>query len=173
MNLASRLQELRRKRQAKRAHSASEGKEFSISPSTWLLLALMLVLGALATFLLLKPRLFPHYWQAPDLAPIAINTAKPLGPTPEGMIWIPGDVFWMGSPDFPNAQPVHKVYVDGFWMDKTEVTNEQFAKFVDATGHVTELERWPDPTKFKGDKIEIYGFQPEYVGHLGCAPSMG
>src|SRR5262249_12043278 len=170
MNLASRLQELRRKRQAKRAHSASEGKDFSISPSTWLLLALILVLGALATFLLIKPRLFPHYWQAPDLGPIAINSAKPPGPAPDGMVWIPGGVFWMGSPDFPDAQPVHKVYVDGFWMDKTEVTNEQFAKFIAATGYVTVVERWPDQERFKGFDPAVLGFQPEYVASLAFSP---
>ncbi len=42
------------------------------------------------------------------------------------MVWIPGGEFWMGSdePQFPDARPWHRVYVDGFWMDKTEVTNE-------------------------------------------------
>ena len=40
-----------------------------------------------------------------------------------------------------DARPIHRVYVDGFWMDATEVTNEQFAKFVEATGYVTVAEQ--------------------------------
>ena len=95
-------------------------------------------------FLLIKHRLFPNYWSAPDPGPVSINSEKPAGAAPEGMVWIPGGVFWMGSEEFPDAQPIHKAYVDGFWMDKTEVTNEQFAKFVKATGYVTVAEKAPD-----------------------------
>jgi formylglycine-generating enzyme required for sulfatase activity len=60
------------------------------------------------------------------------------------MVWIPGGTFWMGSNEFDDAKPVHKVYVDGFWMDKTEVTNAQFEQFVKATGYVTVAEKPPD-----------------------------
>ncbi len=42
-----------------------------------------------------------------------------------------------------DAQPIHRVYVDGFWMDKTDVTNEEFGKFVQATGYFTIAERKP------------------------------
>ena len=42
-----------------------------------------------------------------------------------------------------DARPVHRVAVDGFYMDATEVTNEQFAKFVAATGYITIAERKP------------------------------
>ena len=42
-----------------------------------------------------------------------------------------------------DARPVHRVAVDGFWMDTTEVTNEQFGKFVEATNYVTIAERTP------------------------------
>jgi sulfatase modifying factor 1 len=62
-----------------------------------------------------------------------------------GMVWIPGGTFWMGSKEFDDALPVHKVLVDGFWMDKTEVTNAQYATFVKATGYVTVVERTPEP----------------------------
>ena len=50
-----------------------------------------------------------------------------------------------GGPDaMPDARPVHLVAVDGFWMDRTEVsTNEQFAEFVKATGYETIAERTP------------------------------
>src|SRR5262249_33672431 len=77
-----------------------------------------------------------------------INPHKPPGPAPEGMVGIPGGSFWMGSEDFADAQPVHLVYVDGFWMDTTEVTNEEFAKFVKATGYKTVAEQQPDPKEF-------------------------
>src|SRR5687768_2246017 len=33
--------------------------------------------------------------------------------------------------------------VDGFWIDATEITNDQFRKFVEATGYVTTAERKP------------------------------
>jgi formylglycine-generating enzyme required for sulfatase activity len=115
---------------------------------------------------LIKRRLFPHYWTPEDLGPVAINADRPPGPALEGMVWIPGGIFWMGSEDFPDAQPIHKAYVDGFWMDRTEVTNEQFARFVDATGHVTVVERWPDPGRFQRFDVTLYGFQPEYVAGL-------
>jgi len=49
-----------------------------------------------------------------------------------------------GGPDaMPDARPVHRVYVDGFWMDATEVTNEEFARFIQATGFITVAERPP------------------------------
>lgn len=67
--------------------------------------------------------------------------------TPRGMAWIPGGVFLMGS-DHPLARfderPTHRVRVDGFWMDLTHVTNDQFAEFVRQTGHVTTAEKKPD-----------------------------
>jgi formylglycine-generating enzyme required for sulfatase activity len=65
---------------------------------------------------------------------------------PPGMVWIPGGTFAMGSDDemMQDARPIHDVKVDGFFMDKTEVTNEQFARFVAATKYVTVAERKPD-----------------------------
>ena len=47
----------------------------------------------------------------------------------------------MGEEEFDDAKPLHQVYVDGFWMDETEVTNEQFAEFVRQTGYVTLAEK--------------------------------
>jgi formylglycine-generating enzyme required for sulfatase activity len=87
------------------------------------------------------------------------NTSPPPGPVPEDMVWIPGGEFSMGSEDprgcmsgghdpMPDARPIHRVYVDGFWMDNTEVTNEQFARFVEATHYVTIAERAPTVEEF-------------------------
>jgi len=58
----------------------------------------------------------------------------------------------MGVEDdhMPDARPWHRVYVDGYWMDKTDVTNEQFARFVGATGYVTIAERKPRAEDYPG-----------------------
>jgi formylglycine-generating enzyme required for sulfatase activity len=86
---------------------------------------------------------------SPDPSPGKPRTAAG-GPAPAGMVWIPGGTFDMGSDDpaFIDARPVHRVTLDGFWMDKTTVTNDQFAAFVKATGYVTVAERPPDPREF-------------------------
>jgi formylglycine-generating enzyme len=76
-----------------------------------------------------------------------------------GMVWIPGGEFSMGAAvnghgtsEMPmasnDAEPIHRVKVDGFFMDKTAVTNEQFEKFVRATGYVTIAERTPTKEEF-------------------------
>ena len=71
----------------------------------------------------------------------------PPGPAPEGMVWIPGGKFTMGTDDanplFADAHPRHEVRIDGFWLDETEVTNAKFAEFVKATGYVTVAEKVP------------------------------
>jgi len=66
---------------------------------------------------------------------------------PKEMVWVPGGEFLMGSDHKlaqRNERPAHKVRVRGFWMDKTHVTNAQFAAFVKATGYVTTAERKPE-----------------------------
>jgi formylglycine-generating enzyme required for sulfatase activity len=68
-----------------------------------------------------------------------------------GMIRIPGGTFRMGSDKhYPEEAPVHRVTVDGFWLDRTPVTNRQFRDFVRATGHVTVAEKQPDPKDYPG-----------------------
>src|ERR1700728_1373735 len=69
------------------------------------------------------------------------------GNLPRGMVWIPGGEFLMGSESSfakPNEAPVHKVRIRGFWMDRTPVTNAQFATFVTASGYVTTAEHAPN-----------------------------
>jgi formylglycine-generating enzyme required for sulfatase activity len=89
------------------------------------------------------------------------NDPRPPGPAPQGMVWIPGGEFSMGCEDprdracgghepMFDARPIHRVYVDGFWMDCTEVTNDQFSEFVKATGYVTVAERTPKAEDFPG-----------------------
>ena len=63
---------------------------------------------------------------------------------PEGMALIPAGEFMMGSPmdeGENDEHPPHKVHIDAFFMDKYEVTNAQFKKFVDATNYVTQAEK--------------------------------
>lgn len=68
----------------------------------------------------------------------------------EEMKFIGGGVFQMGSDDFIDSKPVHKVQVHDFWMDEHEVTNKQFEDFVYATGYITVAERALDPKDFPG-----------------------
>lgn len=58
------------------------------------------------------------------------------------MVFIPAGEFKMGGyvGSTSDSMPVHPVYLDAFWIDQTEVTNEMFAKFVDSTGYVTDAE---------------------------------
>jgi len=71
---------------------------------------------------------------------------------PEGMVWIPAGEFVMGSAErnaMRNEQPAHRVRLDGFFMDEHEVTNAEFAKFVEATGYKTVAETPPDWEELK------------------------
>ena len=92
--------------------------------------------------------------------PTVENKNPAPGSAPTGMVWIPGGEFSMGAQDPPDmddtvgmqatrdSRPIHRAYVDGFWMDATEVTTEQFAAFVRATGYVTVAERKPRQEDF-------------------------
>ena len=100
------------------------------------------------------------------------------GATPEGMVWIPGGVFTMGDkrgaphkhPDHLDVIPEHgdsihehKVAVDGFWMDRTEVTNAQFLEFVEATGYVTQAEKERSPEEFADQVPDITQIPDEFL----------
>jgi formylglycine-generating enzyme required for sulfatase activity len=107
-----------------------------------------------------------------DPATPPLNPRTPPGPAPDGMVWVPGGEFWMGGPvdvlesDDPLAMfkanvgygeecyPIHKIYVDGFWIDRCEVTNEQFAQFVAATKYVTVAEETPTLREFPDARPE-------------------
>jgi formylglycine-generating enzyme len=91
--------------------------------------------------------------------PTVPNTKPSPGPAPKGMVWIPGGEFSMGAQDPPDmnmvgmqatrdSRPIHRVYVNAFFMDKTDVTNAQFAAFVKATGYITIAEKTPSAADF-------------------------
>jgi sulfatase modifying factor 1 len=97
----------------------------------------------------------------PRFAATVANAAPAPDDAPKGMVWIPGGEFSMGAQDSPDmgevgmlatrdSRPIHRVYVDGFWMDATDVTNDDFAAFVKATGYVTVAERKPRAEDFPG-----------------------
>lgn len=98
---------------------------------------------------------------AADYELMVVDRGAEQTPAPAGMVWIPGGEFSMGARDprgdlcggsesMDDARPIHRVRVDGFWMDRTEVTNAEFAQFVAATGYVTVAERVPRAEDFPG-----------------------
>jgi sulfatase modifying factor 1 len=95
----------------------------------------------------------------PTFQPTVENKTATPANIPSGMVWIPGGEFSMGAQEdaslndvgmqaTTDSRPIHKVYVDGFWMDTTDVTNGEFAKFVNATHYVTIAERKPRAEDF-------------------------
>ena len=126
-------------------------------------LAGMLVVVVLGTVFWMardaRPRRRPALLGSPDpILPQHLRTnaaAADLSWT-NGMVWVPPGKFPMGATDGqPDEQPVQQVSVDGFWMDATEVTNEQFDNFVRATKYVTVAERQPDAKDFPGAPPEM------------------
>jgi formylglycine-generating enzyme required for sulfatase activity len=94
-----------------------------------------------------------------DFKQTIVNKNNYPGSAPLGMVWIPGGEFSMGGVDpvgmtdggheqMNDARPVHRVYVDGFFMDATEVTNAEFERFVKATGYITVAEKKPTREEF-------------------------
>ena len=124
----------------------------------WLALALFLAAAgcrASDTTSSADPHAGHHGAPAADAArdaAVRINTARAPEPAPAGMVWVPGGTFWMGCENcgMPDALPLHLVSVDGFWMDRTPVTNAEFQRFVTATRYVTVAERELDPRDYPG-----------------------
>jgi len=82
------------------------------------------------------------------------------------MIWVEGGTFRMGSNDhYPEEAPVHRVSVDGFWIDRTPVTNRQFKEFVKATGYITTAQIPPDAKHYPGALPHML-----YAGSLVFSP---
>ena len=92
------------------------------------------------------------WWQGHQTAQLAraerqqctLPTEAAGAPHP-GMVWIPAGRFDYGDTVYPEEQPVRAMSVPGFWIDRTEVSNDAFAQFVRATGYVTVAERPVDP----------------------------
>jgi formylglycine-generating enzyme len=86
----------------------------------------------------------------------SLNRVSKRVETPEtdplaDMVFVPGGEFRMGSDKhYPEEAPVHRVKVEGFYIDRTPVTNRQFRKFVNATKHVTFAEITPRAEDYPG-----------------------
>ena len=94
-----------------------------------------------------------------EFLPTKEDSLSPIVENPIGMVWIPGGEFSMGTDVAcesmcsvagitADAQPIHRVRVNSFWMDDHEVTNAEFQKFVAATGYVTLAEIAPAQDEF-------------------------
>ncbi|MPY90415.1 MAG: SUMF1/EgtB/PvdO family nonheme iron enzyme [Luteitalea sp.] len=78
------------------------------------------------------------------------------------MVWVPGGTLRMGSDKhYPEERPVHRLTVDGFWVDRYPVTNEDFRRFVEATGYTTFAEIPPDPARYPSARPDML-----YAGSL-------
>ena len=74
--------------------------------------------------------------------------------TPNGMVWVEGKSYTKGAKQndhyaMMREKPSHEVYIDGFYIDVTEVTNNQFQKFINETGYLTIAEREIDWDEMK------------------------
>ena len=122
----------------------------------FMVITLVVLVATVLLFLLVKRRdatsSVAQTNQPPAAVKVEVSQAPAPGPAPEGMVWIPGGTFWMGCEtcNMPDALPMHPVTLDGYWMDKTPVTNAEFEKFVKATGYKTVAEKRPDPKDFPG-----------------------
>ena len=96
--------------------------------------------------------------------PIAAQTAAPQTAAPESMVLVPAGNFWMGRAHASNLdsldlvprakmddKPANNVYLDAFYLDKYEVTNESYARFVEATGTKAPW-HWPQAKVPKGEE---------------------
>jgi sulfatase modifying factor 1 len=114
------------------------------------------VIVAVLSSVTVEVRADPPATHAPD-AP----GESPCRSADRSQIRIPGGTFLMGSAKFHAEEgPVHRVTVASFWIDRFDVTNAEFAKFVAATGYVTDAERQPDPKDYPdiaADKLTAGG----------------
>lgn len=93
-------------------------------------------------------------------------TKPPRGISPDGMVWVAGGSFQMGTEQIPepgesnpdrvkpDEGPAHRVELDGYWLDATPVTNAQFLEFVEMTGYVTFAEKTPTREDFARSGID-------------------
>ena len=143
-------------------HTQRGGAATSAAPTSSLAVALVAALNVWwAGTQPAAAQLMPAKPAAPAFAPTIPNPMPAPTTAPAGMVWIPGGEFSMGclTPSeghctaatmnsVKDSQPIHQVYVDGFWMDKTDVTNDEFDKFVRVTGYQTIAEIAPTKEQF-------------------------
>ena len=110
----------------------------------WLGLLMVSILASAAWLLWSEKHSERHLRQEPlscKLPPLPGNAPLP------GMVWVPGGSLALGDTVYAEESPVRQVPVAGFWLDRTEVTNDEFAAFVQASAYVTVAERAVDAAK--------------------------
>ena len=113
------------------------------------MIAALVVLGGCTVYLIHRESIahagHPLAISNAGFLPTVPSPTPAPGAAPEGMVWLPGGEFSMGAADAPDmndvgmkatedSRPIHRVYVDAFWMDKTDVTNQQFASVREGDG---------------------------------------
>ncbi len=141
----------RQQRQKRRLRSGAS----SHAARTLLVLLAAASIGGLGWWLYPDQSKRPARVSVPASFRPTVENARPAtGSAPEGIVFVPGGEFSMGAAESPDmnmvgmeattdSRPIHRVYVDGFWMDESEVTNAQFAAFVE--GHRVRDDRRADP----------------------------
>ena len=154
-----------RKQHKKHSRAVRTREITRLKPGPLLLAAALVGGGAWWWSVSSRPAPMSQLTLGTDVLATVANAGTATGPPPEGMVWIPGGEFSMGATEQPgmndvgmqattDSRPIHRVYVDGFWMDATEVTNQQFSNFVEATKYVTVAERAPRAEDFPGAPIQ-------------------
>lgn len=73
----------------------------------------------------------------------------------KAMRFVPGGTFMMGSEHYyPEERPLRSTRLDAYWIDEAPVTNRDFTRFIEETGHVTLAEVAPDPRDYPGLQLE-------------------
>ncbi len=99
-----------------------------------LLFSALIVSGFRLRDLFGKPR--PQARPLAEASPSSVPMQPEILPAPEGMVKVPGGVFRMGTDEGDSFEsPAHEVTIAPFFMDRTEVTNAQYAEFLKATNH--------------------------------------
>ena len=99
----------------------------------------------------------PTKTNTPVLTPTSGISTK-LGEHGEILVYVPEGEFTMGSNRNPDEQPIHKVYLDAFWIDQTEVTNKQYQACVDAgkCGAPSSTNSFTNSSYFRNPKFDNY-----------------
>ena len=103
----------------------------------------------------------PTMTTIPAQTPIEHSPNRGIGSTTvsdkDGMtlVYVPEGEFEMGSQDgLSNEKPVHTVYLNAYWIDRTEVTNTMFSAYINDTSYQTDAEKAGFSWLFNGSKWE-------------------
>ena len=129
-------------------------------------------MGCLAALAALAGCGRPAQVAQPPERPCLARAAPQPAPAVAGMVLIKGGAFLQGAAGArPEEGPPRRTQVGSFWIDRTEVTNDDFARFVQATGYVTLAERPLDPGAYPG--LPADALKPSAIVFVGGDPQAG